>query len=450
MKNIAVILAAGIGSRSRLSIPKQYIKIAGKSVIEHTIIVFHKHTLIDEVWVVIQPQYEDKVANMCVKNGWNKVSKILYGGSERYYSSLAAIDACDEECNLIFHDSVRPLVNSRIIDDVIESLEKYEAIDVAVPVSDTIIRRSGDLIDDIPDRSLLMSGQTPQAFRSSLIKRAYDIALKDKEFKTTDDCGVVRKYIPTQPIHIVDGEDTNTKLTNNVDVFIIDKLFQLQSEKIYFNTPKLDLKGKVAVVFGGSYGIGHSIVEELEAQGCYVKSFSRGENSVDISDSKTVNAALESVYNDKGGIDYVINTAAILKRVALDLMSEEDIDSIINVNYYGMVNVVRGSYKYLRQSHGSLLLFTSSSYTRGRALYSLYSSTKAATVNFTQAVAQEWDSQHVRINCINPERTDTPMRVRNFGHEDKCTLLTAKKVATASVEVVTSNVTGQVFDVKME
>ncbi|MFR9558480.1 MAG: 2-C-methyl-D-erythritol 4-phosphate cytidylyltransferase [Rikenellaceae bacterium] len=144
MKNIAVILAAGIGSRSRLSIPKQYIKIAGKSVIEHTIIVFHKHTLIDEVWVVIQPQYEDKVANMCVKNGWNKVSKILYGGSERYYSSLAAIDACDEECNLIFHDSVRPLVNSRIIDDVIESLEKYEAIDVAVPVSDTIIRRSGD------------------------------------------------------------------------------------------------------------------------------------------------------------------------------------------------------------------------------------------------------------------------------------------------------------------
>jgi 2-C-methyl-D-erythritol 4-phosphate cytidylyltransferase len=95
-----------------------------------------------------------------------------------------------------------------------------------------------------------------------------------------------------------------------------------------------------------------------------------------------------------------------------------------------------------------LLLYTSSSYTRGRANYALYSSTKAALVNLTQALADEWSELGVRVNCVNPERTATPMRTRAFGEEPEHTLLAAETVARASLDVLLSSLTGQVIDVR--
>ncbi len=101
----------------------------------------------------------------------------------------------------------------------------------------------------------------------------------------------------------------------------------------------------------------------------------------------------------------------------------------------------------MKESHGHLLNFTSSSYTYGRAYYSLYSSSKAAVVNLTQALAEEWHTQYVRVNCINPERTDTPMRRRAFGIEPPGTLLSAKDVALFSLGVLLNESTGHVYDV---
>lgn len=83
-------------------------------------------------------------------------------------------------------------------------------------------------------------------------------------------------------------------------------------------------------------------------------------------------------------------------------------------------------------------------------MYSLYSSTKAAVVNFMQALAQEWEADGIRINVMNPERTKTPMRVRNFGNEPEGTLLDASVVAEASLKTLISDVTGQVFDVRIK
>ena len=85
--------------------------------------------------------------------------------SERFHSSLSAIKAYEgSDVNLIFHDAVRPLVSQRILNDVIKALETYAAIDVAMPATDTIIEVDGDFIHQIPDRSKLKRGQTPQAF----------------------------------------------------------------------------------------------------------------------------------------------------------------------------------------------------------------------------------------------------------------------------------------------
>ena len=81
-------------------------------------------------------------------------------------------------------------------------------------------------------------------------------------------------------------------------------------------------------------------------------------------------------------------------------------------------------------------------------MYSLYSATKAAIVNFTQAIAEEWGSFDIRVNSINPERTKTPMRIQNFGNEPEGTLLPAKDVAIASINTICSNATGEVVDVR--
>ena len=229
-RNIAIILAGGVGSRLGMSTPKQFFKVAGKMVVEHTIDVFERNQHIDEIAIVSNPALVADFENIVLRNKWRKVKKILKGGAERYYSSLSAITAYqNEDANLIFHDAVRPLVSQRIIDDVVKALDTHRAVNVAVPSADTIIEVDGDFITNIPDRSRLRRGQTPQAFDRQLIAEAYEKALKDPNFRTTDDCGVVRTYLPEEPIFVVRGEESNMKLTYREDTYMMDKLFQLKS-----------------------------------------------------------------------------------------------------------------------------------------------------------------------------------------------------------------------------
>lgn len=454
-RNIAIILAGGVGSRLGLSTPKQFFKVAGKMVIEHTIDTFERNQHIDEIAVVSNPFYVSDVENIVLRNGWKKVKKILQGGKERYDSSLSAIRAyADADVNLVFHDAVRPLVSQRIIDDVCEALKTYKAIDVVLPAVDTIIEAADDHIATIPDRSLLRRGQTPQAFRRTVIAEAYRRALEDPNFRVTDDCGVVVKYMPEVPVHLVQGEESNMKLTYKEDTYLLDKLFQLRKSEIP-DTPATDtaamreqLRGKVAVVFGGSYGIGEHVVSQLKAAGARVHSLSRSQTHTDVSKPYDVEEALKQVADEEGRIDYVVNTAGVLNKEPLCAMDYAVIRRAVDTNYMGVVNVAIAAYPYLRETRGKLVFFTSSSYTRGRAFYSIYSSTKAAIVNFVQAVAQEWEPVGIGVNCINPERTKTPMRVSNFGVEPDDTLLRPEVVAEATVRTLLSDYTGQVIDVR--
>ena len=125
-----------------------------------------------------------------------------------------------------------------------------------------------------------------------------------------------------------------------------------------------------------------------------------------------------------------------------------DIKKDIEINYIGSINTAKASIPYLQKTEGAILLFASSSYTRGRALYSTYSSTKAGIVNLSQALAEELMSDNIRINVINPERTATPMRTKAFGKEPEGSLLQPEKVALASLKTLLSDLTGQVIDVR--
>lgn len=454
--NIAVILAGGIGSRLGLDRPKQFMKVAGKTVLEHTVEIFQRHTQIDEIAIVMHASYVHDVEEMVIKNHWTKVKKVLNGGQERYESSMAAINAYrkqaqTENINLIFHDAVRPLVSMRIINDVIEALNTYDAVDVAVPAVDTIIKldETKKYIDQIPNRNYLNRGQTPQAFKYEIIEQAYQLALQDKNLQTTDDCGIVRKYLPVVKVYVVAGEEQNIKLTYPEDIYVLEKLFQIKGTAPDQKISLEKLKNKIIIVFGGNSGIGLDIVKIAEQYGAKCYSFSRSTTNTDISDFLQVQNALQLVMEKENKIDYVVNTAAVLNKEPLMHLTQECISKIIDINYNGMVNVTTASYKYLKDSKGQILHFTSSSYTRGRANYALYSSTKAAVVNFVQAVAEEWQQDKIRINCINPQRTKTPMRTANFGIEDERTLLKSADVAKVSLKTLLSNFSGEVVDIKL-
>lgn len=452
--NIAVILAGGSGSRLGNDVPKQFLKVAGKQVIEHTIDVFENCSQIDEICIVSKADYVTNVEELVVMNQYKKVKKILIGGKERYDSSLAAINAyTDDNTNLIFHDAVRPLLNERIISDCIAALEKYNAVDVAVKTTDTIISvDEKECIDFIPNRAFLRNGQTPQCFKRGTIKRAYELALADPNFVTTDDCGTVRRYLPEEPVFVVEGDNANMKLTYLEDLFLLDKLFQLRTasgeQKHLTNETLQGLKEKVIVVFGGSYGIGGEMIKIAQEYNAHAYSFSRSQNGCDVANADNVRDALKQVFEKEGRIDIVVDTAGILVKEALTSMSQESIMTSLHVNLLGVINVAREAFPYLRDTRGSLLFYTSSSYTRGRMMYSLYSATKAAIVNFVQAIAEEWHDFGIRVNCINPERTKTPMRVQNFGNEPDETLLPAEDAAIASLNTVFSNATGEVIDVR--
>jgi 2-C-methyl-D-erythritol 4-phosphate cytidylyltransferase len=459
-KNIAVILAGGTGSRFGLEIPKQFAKLAGKSILEHTIEAFEKNDLIDEICIVIKNNWKYKVEDFVIINKYKKVKKIISGGEERKDSSLSAInsyssnDLSNEKINLIFHDAVRPFVDNKIIDNVIESLYHHNAIDVAISATDTIIEVENNIIKHIPNRNKMMQGQTPQAFKLQTIRKAYELAGKDKDFKPTDDCGIVRKYLPNEDIHIVNGSLENIKITHPQDIMLADKIFQSKNTKNNFihsdEYYQSMLKDKVIVVFGGSYGIGADICNISKKYDAKVLPFSRSTTDTDVSSLSDIQRDLKYVNDKYGRIDYIVNTASILIKEPLETMEYSKILDTININYGGAINIAKESIKYLSKSSGHLLNFTSSSYTRGRSNYSLYSSSKAAIVNLTQALADEFSiKDNIRVSCINPQRTLTPMRTSNFGIEDPKTLLSSETVAHASINTLLSETTGQIVNVTL-
>lgn len=224
MYNIAVILAGGIGNRVGGVKPKQLLPLAdGRTVLERSVDAFEQAPCIDEIAIVMHHDYMDDAQRLCAQNDWQKVAKIIPGGSERWESSWHAIVAYmneREDSTLWFHDAARPFVSQRIIADINSALQTHPAVTVAVPVTETLyqVLSAKDegrcmKVESVPARDTFMRAQTPQAFHMELIAGAYMKAIADDAIIATDDVGVVRKYEPRQTIHIVMGEEANKKIT---------------------------------------------------------------------------------------------------------------------------------------------------------------------------------------------------------------------------------------------
>ena len=247
MYNIAVILAGGIGARVGGNTPKQLLPLQdGKSVLEHAVDAFEQSPHIQEICIVMHPDYIMHAEQMLLANAWQKVRHIIPGGKERWESSVQAIRRLGDEAkgeetncqlpianshnavNLLLHDAARPFVSQEIIARVCEALEEHEAVTVAIPSTDTVYEMVDGKVARIPQRSTIMRAQTPQAFRLELIAEAYAKALgvdicdiqacSACHLPATDDCGVVYEHMPQVPIYIVEGEEQNKKITFKEDI----------------------------------------------------------------------------------------------------------------------------------------------------------------------------------------------------------------------------------------
>ena len=246
------------------------------------------------------------------------------------------------------------------------------------------------------------------------------------------------------------------KVTEPIDVYLADKLFQLTSNDL----PDAAHRGGVprgarrarrsssSAAATASAPTSPSSRRALGADGLHASAARAPTPTSSV--ATTSLAAARQVLEETGRVDFVVNTAGVLPRGELIDTSEETIYAATEINYLAPILIAQVFFPHLRETAGSLLLFTSSSYTRGRSGYSLYSSAKAATVNLTQALADEWAGDGVRVNCINPERTATPMRTKAFGEEPAGSLLESEVVAQTSLDVLISPQTGHVVDVRKD
>jgi len=230
MRTVAVVLAGGSGERFGTPVPKQLLPLAGRPMIEHSVAAFEQAPAVDQIMVVMTAGHAEQVRALLGTGGYAKLGQVIGGGPTRTGSTRRAIaELGDAECDVLFHDAARPLVSQQTIAGCVAALADHAAVGVAVPTSDTIAVVSDGVMTAIPRRDSLARCQTPQGFRLSVIRRAYELADADPAFgelPATDDCGIVLRYLPELGVHVVPGSERNIKITYPRDLAIAEALLR--------------------------------------------------------------------------------------------------------------------------------------------------------------------------------------------------------------------------------
>lgn len=233
-----VVLAGGIGSRmGNMEKPKQFLELGGKPVIIHTIEKFALHPGLKEV-LVLSPRawvsYTQDIVRKYIPAG--KEVTVLTGGSTRNETIMNAIRYIEEKGDLtedtiiVTHDSVRPFVTHRILEENIRFAREYGACDTVMPATDTIVESRGeDKITNIPDRKFMYQGQTPQSFRAKKLKDLYEALTKEEKEILTDACKIM--VLKGEHVHLVQGETFNIKITYPYDMTVAKALLGLEDKE---------------------------------------------------------------------------------------------------------------------------------------------------------------------------------------------------------------------------
>ncbi|HSB03609.1 MAG TPA: 2-C-methyl-D-erythritol 4-phosphate cytidylyltransferase [Thermodesulfobacteriota bacterium] len=235
MKSAAIIVSAGKGHRIGGEKKKQFLLLAGKPILCHTLDKFETCPLIDSIQLVVGQEDMDYTLRAIVEDyGYRKVSQIVPGGKLRQESVKNGMDALSRDVDIVvIHDGVRPFVTHEMIEESIQAARRFKAAVVAVPVKETIKVVGPDrTVLKTLDRESLWKIQTPQTFQVEVIKEAFRRAAEDG-FIGTDDASLVERIGIN--VYIVLGAYNNIKITTPEDLILANLILQTGSSRESFD-----------------------------------------------------------------------------------------------------------------------------------------------------------------------------------------------------------------------
>lgn len=423
----AIILAGGIGQRFGNKVPKQFTTINGKTIVEITVNKFREIKECSEIIICCQEDYIDNMRidySDCI---------LVTGGRSRHESCIIGVNAIQSSNEYVMiHDAVRPLVTNAIINRLLNKLKESDAVVPIIKIYDSILK-IGETIENA-DRDDYCGIHTPEAFKTAVIR---EVIKESEKINSKSNTEYSRAIDLGYKCTTVESEDCNIKLTTKHDLSVIES--RLASAVSNLNVEG-SLQNKRALILGGSSGIGYAIGEQLKEKGCEVDTYGSElhlENGLQLKPKK-YNIIIHSVgtfsYNGQTIIKPFSQTKYEEYRYCMDLM----MTSAYNVAKYALECI----------EDGHLIFIGSSSYNKGRDQFSIYSPPKAALNCFVEAIADEFMENGIRVNCINPSRTDTKMR-RYVNDEASIVLLKPSEVAKVVVQYCLSNVHGELRSIRV-
>ncbi|MHB1347145.1 MAG: 2-C-methyl-D-erythritol 4-phosphate cytidylyltransferase [Candidatus Humimicrobiaceae bacterium] len=227
--NLGIITAAGKGTRLKAEINKQFLSLCGKPILAHTIGVFQRAALIDEIFVLVPQEFvEYTQKNIIDKYNFSKVTRIIIGGETRQETVTNALKFAPDNCSIIsVHDGVRPLIYSTDVNNLIELLiesnlkdKQVQGVILAAAAYETIKKIDTDegIVKTIP-RETVYHAQTPQTFFKSTLIKAY-LKAENEDFTATDDSMLVERA--GYKVKFLKGSHENIKITTPTDLFLAE------------------------------------------------------------------------------------------------------------------------------------------------------------------------------------------------------------------------------------
>ncbi|MCF7806283.1 MAG: 2-C-methyl-D-erythritol 4-phosphate cytidylyltransferase [Simkaniaceae bacterium] len=421
-----ILLMGGDGKRLSAQHPKQFLRIDGEPIYLITLKKCLAAHPFQQIILSTHPEWIKSVQKEIRE--WPHVM-VIKGGASRQASSYLALQQCASSIEFVMiHDAVRPFITPEIIQKNLDAVKRYGAVDTCIPATDTLIQsREGDTIEAMPSRSSLYQGQTPQTFRLDLILKAHEWALSKELVDQTDDCRLV--HAMGKPIHIVLGSPQNFKITTTFDYEMASLYHRIHQAEC---KPTLSLKNKRFAIPGGHGGIGQAICAAIKASEGIAIPLPRA----DLKDPETI----KKTFQQLGALDGLINCMGSLIVSPLHQLTGPMVDQMAYDNYLSLMHCCRVADI---QQGGHILNIGSSSWSKGRKDFIVYSSCKAALVNFTQGLAEE--RPELYVNILSPSRTNTPLRQKYYPNEDPNTRLKPSDVAKRVIDILSSQVTAQHF-----
>ncbi len=229
MKASAIIVAAGSGRRMGQGTPKQFLSLAGKPLLYHTLSAFESTEEISEIVLLVPDEWTGRCRTEIIeKFGFKKISEVLPGGAERQDSVGIGLERSDPDCGIVVvHDGARPLVSEALIRACIAAAADYGAAVAAIPVADTLKAVKPDAkIEETISREGLWQAQTPQSFRRDVITKAFEKA-RAEGFRGTDDAALVEKT--GDSVVVVQGSPFNLKITTPDDLLLAEAFLKIKT-----------------------------------------------------------------------------------------------------------------------------------------------------------------------------------------------------------------------------